>query len=383
MKIVVNALPLVGIRTGIARYVQHLYAELSKHPDVEIRYFDGERLLSRPPEARNGTATFRSLARIFWRLPPRMALWVKMVMHARRERLFRNLASGFDVYHEPAFFPLPVPDGVRTVVTVHDMSLSRYPQWHPRERVLHWQHYFRRLLKRADRVVAVSEFTRRELGEVCGGGLPPVETTLLGVDSDVFSSPLRGDVLSVGSKYGLPEKYVLFVGTGDPRKNVDVIPKALERTGLGIPLVVPGWSGWERREGYSSLLMPLGYVPDEDLPALYAGAVCTVYPSLYEGFGLPVVEAMACGSPVITTRLASMPEVGGDAVCYLENPQDPEELAELLVRLAEDEEFADGLRRRGRERAQGLSWKKTAEQTLKVFHDAVDHPAKNRAGGVL
>jgi alpha-1,3-rhamnosyl/mannosyltransferase len=141
---------------------------------------------------------------------------------------------------------------------------------------------------------------------------------------------------------------------------------ALKASGLNIPLVCAGWSGWEQSESFSRV-MHLGHVPDEDLAGLYCGAVAFVFPSLYEGFGLPVLEAMACGCPVVTSDRASMPEVGGESVLYCRDPQNPAAWAELLCRVAGDADLRKRLQHMGPARAEAFSWEQTARTTWKVL----------------
>ena len=170
---------------------------------------------------------------------------------------------------------------------------------------------------------------------------------------------------------GLPERYFLFVGSGDPRKNAQRIPGALSRAGLSDPLAVVGWSGWDQADGADNVLA-LGYLPNETLPDVYSGALALVYPSSYEGFGLPVVEAMACGCPVITARKASQPEVGGDATLYVDDPTNEAELAGILARVASEPELRMELSSKGLEQAARFTWTQTARLTMQTFKAAVN-----------
>jgi len=164
----------------------------------------------------------------------------------------------------------------------------------------------------------------------------------------------------------LPEKYFLFVGSGDPRKNVNIIPEALDRAGLEAPLVVAGWSGWAGKNVWEKVLF-LGYVGDDELAFLYSGAIALIFPSRYEGFGLPILEAMACGCPVVTTREASMPEVAGDAALYMRDPDDAEGLAAMLKELSANPVSRRQWAEKGLAQARRFSWRNTAETTFKAF----------------
>lgn len=370
MRIIVNALPLVNLRTGIGRYVAGLYRELEFRPGVAVGYFDGARVLPGMPEAPASEARWSLRTALFWRLPPRMALTVRAAFQARRQAAFTRAARGYDIYHETSFFPFAAPPGVRTVLTVHDLSLLRHPQWHPRERVLFFEQYFHRRLPGVDRFLAVSEFTRQEMLDLLPVADRDIVVTPLGVDPAVFHPAGPDEAKRVRERYGLPGRYVLFVGSGDPRKNAGIAPRALASAGLDLPLVLAGWSGWDGGQREQGRTLALGFVPDADLPGLYAGALALVYPSLYEGFGLPILEAMACGCPVVAARTSSLPEAGGDAALYLDDPHDAQELGRILARLAGDEDARADLRGKGLSHAAIFSWNRTAELTLKAIEAA-------------
>lgn len=186
-------------------------------------------------------------------------------------------------------------------------------------------------------------------------------------DSSIFHPIDRNVVDTIRKCYALGENFFIAVGSGDPRKNMGIIPLALQAARLNIPLVVVGWSGWTQKRTCQCRVIPLGYVPNEDLAGLYSGATALIYPSLYEGFGLPILEAMACGCPVICSRAASIPEVAGDAAVYLDDPKDWEGLGKLLQQVASDKPLRERLSHKGLARAALFSWEKTARQTLNVF----------------
>ncbi|MFZ5428185.1 MAG: glycosyltransferase family 4 protein [Thermodesulfobacteriota bacterium] len=371
IRLIVNAVPLTGVNTGIGRYMRCLYSHLERlFPQrLEIGYFDGQRVLPSMPEPPANVSGRSRLTTLLWKLPPLAGLAVRLAVHAKRELAFRRAAVGYDLYHEAAFFPFAVPAGVRTVFTIHDLSLIRYPEHHPRERVLYFNMFFRRRLKQVSRYLAVSEFTRREMAEVLG-----IDPALTGVTHNAIDAgqfhPRPGSSRIPGLAPGEP--YFLFLGTNDPRKNPQVIPRALRQSGLDVPLVLAGFSGWSREETGAGRVLELGYVPEKDLAGLYSDAMCLVYPSMYEGFGLPVLEAMSCGCPVITSNAASLPEVGGDACIYLDNPSDPGEMARAMARVAGDPALRAGLRARGLERAGTFSWETSARAAMETFLAALE-----------
>ena len=167
-------------------------------------------------------------------------------------------------------------------------------------------------------------------------------------------------------EHALPESYFLFVGSGDPRKNLDVIPEALRKAGMETPLVVAGWSGWSGDKPWKNII-PLGYVTDEVLACSYSGALALIFPSDYEGFGLPILEAMACGCPVVATLRASLPEVAGEAALYLNDPRSSTALGHTLKELDSNTRLREELGRKGRIRAGEFSWERTARDTFRAF----------------
>jgi glycosyltransferase involved in cell wall biosynthesis len=266
----------------------------------------------------------------------------------------------------------------RTVALLYDLIPLRYPREYLRRRsVIARANYAYQLrsTRRADHLLAISEATRRDAIELLGTPASRVSVVPLAVDRDLFS-PLAADLArgAVEAEYGISRPYFFYIGGFDYRKNVERLIRALEISDpSGVLLVIAGALGplgMELREAVKGTPVAdrirwLGYVPEGDLRALYAGSLALVYPSLYEGFGLPVLEAMSCGAPVLTSPLSSLPEVAGDAALYVD-PGSPAELAAALRRLAAEPALRAELRERGLERAQRFSWTDTAERVLQV-----------------
>lgn len=368
--VLVNAIPLVQVATGICRYVRQVYAALERRHGHEARflYFDGRTAAPVMP----APAPWSGRVELVRRLPTPLALAARLALHTRRELAFARVLRRHhvDVYHETAFFPFRVPRGLPTVFTVHDLSLQRHPQWHPLERVLYGRMFFRHRLPSVTRFLGVSEFTARELTAWAGVAPERITVTPLAHDPVLFHVPDAARVAAVQAQYRLPERFFLFLGSGDPRKNVAIIPRAMADAGLETPVVAVGWRGWDDPASHGRV-RSLGFVPDADLAALYAAALALVYPSRYEGFGLPVLEAMACGCPVVTTRTASLPEAGGDAALYLDSPDDATSLGSLLRRLAGDDALRARCRTKGLAQAARFSWDRTADATWEALAGAV------------
>ena len=368
IKLLVNAIPMVNVNTGISRYLRSLYAEIERlyGDKLEIGYFDGMKVSSTMP---HGPANLNRWVRnvdLFWEVPVYPALMVRLTFHAIRETLFRQCSRQFELYHEAGFFPFAVPHQLKTVFTICDLSLMLFPQNHPRERVFYSRIFFGRRCKKVDYFLTISNHIAKEMQAILNIDPEMISVTPLAYDDKVFSPKSREQIAAFLKRYALPERYFLFVGSGDPRKNLDVIPEALENAGLKIPLVVAGWSGWSDDKS-SKNVIPLGYVSDDELARAYSGALGLIFPSSYEGFGLPIVEAMACGCPVVTTREASLPDVAGDAALYLNEARNRAELGHLLNKLATSSAIRTELSLKGRIQAEKFSWEKTAQATFQVF----------------
>jgi glycosyltransferase involved in cell wall biosynthesis len=267
-----------------------------------------------------------------------------------------------------------VPCGYRNVITVCDMTPLLFPGSHGRMNVWHHRFVLPVILRRADRVITISDCSKRDIVRLCGIPEEKVVVTPLAADPAFRPDP-EGTAGSAVT--GLPRPYILNVGTLEPRKNLEGLLRAFgaaKREGLPHTLVVTGARGWGRSR-LAAIVEELrleesvvftGFVDDHDLPHLYAGADFFVYPSLYEGFGLPPLEAMACGTPVITSNVSSLPEVTGEAA-LLVDPRSVTDLAAAMVRLAGDASLRETLRERGLARARLFSWERTAAETLTVY----------------
>jgi glycosyltransferase involved in cell wall biosynthesis len=255
----------------------------------------------------------------------------------------------------------------RQVVTIHDCAFHDVPNAVSRGFRLWYSWLLRWLAPRVRRILTVSEFSRQRLIEYLQLDPNKVVAIPNGVD-ERFNPAASENVPAMRARLGLPERYVLFVGSLDPRKNLLGLLKAWDQISakLDCPLVICGASSHVfRSAGIEKLperVVLSGYVADEDLPALYAGAALFVYPSLYEGFGLPVIEAMACGTPVVCSSTTSLGEVAGSAACLVD-PANGDSIAAGILRAAEDEELRRGLRSRGLQRAAEFSWDRTARET--------------------
>ena len=363
MNVLINAQPMTVVGTGIGRYLRGLSAafEAEHRGSVRLSYFTGDGVIDEPPRPR-GAGWRERVAQLLWRMPYPVAFGARLLRHAATERSFERACRGFDVYHEAGYFPLRTGGKVRTVMTVHDLSLLRFPQWHPRERVRYAQRYFMDRLPWVDAFCAVSEFTRREMIEFLPVDPEKIRVTPLGYDETLFNETDDPEARTFVRDAGVPEEFILFVGSGDPRKNLDSALAALQAAGISVPLVTVGWSGWHRTG--SRVAVNLGYVSDRVLAQLYRSAQLLVMPSEYEGFGLPVLEAMACGCPVVTSGAEALLEVGGDSVISVPDVSDAHAFGAAIKGLVESPETRSFLRLGGLERASLFSWSGTAKGTM-------------------
>ncbi len=306
-------------------------------------------------------------------------LWQAAAAWSLQRQLGKSLAS-VDVFHASDVFHC-VPPEARSVITIHDLSAILFPDSHlpaTREMFSRVAEFAR---QRADAVIAVSENTRQDVIQHLRIEPQRVHVVHEAADEQFYPIKNRETIAAATRRYGLhPGRYLLTVGTLEPRKNHIRLVEAfgqLHRAGKthGLKLAIAGGKGWlcddlfRRVEelGLAEEIVFAGFVPEAHLPALMNGAWVFVYPSLYEGFGLPVLEAMACGVPVITSNVSSLPEIAGDAA-LLVDPHDVAGLAEAMRCLIENEETRATLRRKGLTQAARFSWQRTAKETLRIYH---------------
>ena len=310
-------------------------------------------------------------------------------------RLFRLRA---DVFHGPAVFLPLIKAGYRTVVTIHDLVSFLFPETVPRKYSLYMRLMTRLAVRSADRIIAVSDATKADLRRVLGVRDDQVIVIHEAAAPEFAVTPSREAVARVVSRYGITPPYCLFVGNLEPRKNLARLIEAFALVTARHPpgdaapqLVLAGTRAWLSggilnavvTHGLAERIVFTDYVPPVDLPALYAGAACFVFPSVYEGFGLPVLEAMAAGAPVVASRVGAIPEVAGDAALLVDATR-PATIAEAIEAVLADPGLRATLVERGRRRAQAFSWETAARRTLAVYTavhgDPAGTPAAERGG---
>lgn len=306
--------------------------------------------------------------------PARRLLWEQTVLPGlvRQARL--------DLLHSP-HYTRPLELACASVVTFHDMTFFLYPELHTpaRRRFFPWM--MRLSARRADAIIAVSESTRRDAMQILRIPAEKIITVTLGIGEEFRRITDLALLDDCRKRYTLPQDFLLYVGTVEPRKNLPVLLGAYARLAQvedPPPLVVVGRPGWMVEEVFNQIetlqlqerVKFTGYIPDQDLPLVYNLAQTLLYPSRYEGFGFPPLEAMACGTPVITTAVSAMQDQVGEAG-LLVPPQDEQALFAAMQRLSHDRRLRDDLSARGQRQASLYTWDQTALQTLQVYRQAI------------
>lgn len=292
----------------------------------------------------------------------------------------KHLARKYEV--DLVHYPASVagrPSAVPQVVTVHDLCYKRHPEWFSYSRVLYYRMFMDAGIRHAARIIADSMATAEDIHEFLGVPSSRIDIIPLGV-SPLFHPASEEDRTRLRNRYALPEAFFLFVGTLEPRKNLPRLMEAWASLGDDIPdLVIAGRTGWKTNPGawgtaaetMQAKIHFLDHIPQDLLPALYSEAKAFIWPSLMEGFGLPVLEAMACGTPVITSNTSCLPEVVGDAALTVD-PADVHALADAMETLWEDRGLQNALRVKGLERATMFTWERTAAMTLETYRRACE-----------
>jgi|OpeIllAssembly_1097287.scaffolds.fasta_scaffold67587_2 alpha-1,3-rhamnosyl/mannosyltransferase len=385
MRIAIDARTLLMERTGIGHYTEHLLHGLGcvdKINQYTLFYLNAFRRAFRRSFPPFPYPNFNTRGAIF---PNRLLDWFfKEGVPILPVEL---LVGCVDVFHFPNYALLPQWTG-RKIVTFHDLTVLLFPQFHTPRRCEILGPALYRAAAKADRIVVDSEATRRDVLHHFSVSARKVVTIPL-APGRLCRPRGEDEVAEVLSRYGLTyRRYLLHLGTIEPRKNLPRLLHAFLRMrhdGMVFPLVLAGSIGWDNGETartaealqLGQALVRLGYVSDEDAASLLSGAACLVYPSYYEGFGLPVLEAMASGTPVVASNTSSIPEVAGDSA-VLVSPEDEIGLAAAVSSVLRDSDRQENMRRRGLVRAAAFTWERTARETLAVYRAAVENPCADR-----
>ncbi len=368
MRIGLDVSALVAPNGGIGTYTRNLWEQMSRRDDAEIVPLAHRRL-------HGESATSDGMRR----LALNKTLWMQTVLPWELQHLDVDLCH-FTNNVASVWAPCP------TVVTVHDMSLWLYPQHHYLRRLLAMRPVIPFAVRRADAVIAVSQSTQRDIVRILGVPEAKVHVVYEAPGPTFRRLPPGPALDALRRRYHLPDRFILFVGTIEPRKNLVRLLRALKSLANSLPhhLVIAGQRGWKDKGVYAAVetlglgdrVHHLGFVPLDDLVGLYNLAEALAFPSLHEGFGLPVVEAMACGTPVVTSKSGGLTEVAGDAAEVVD-PMAVESIAAGLWRVVCEPGRREDLIQRGTIQAGRFSWTIAAAETREVYLKALHW----RAGG--
>jgi glycosyltransferase involved in cell wall biosynthesis len=372
MKVGLNATALLSPLTGVGQYTYQLARGLQKFQDLELSMFYA-----------NGWSTevrdkpikqIRNIKLLLKKFIPKTYEISRIIQQSYFDERSFNKVKG--IYHEPNFLAFNYAGPL--VLTVHDLSWIHYPEMHPVDRVRNMNKHFQKSMERASMIITDSGAIKDEIVEMFGIANDRIKSIPLGVES--LFRPLRSeDTTPVLQQHGLSyQKYILAVGTLEPRKNLSAALLAYMQLPAGIrknyPLVLVGMKGWHTSALEKQMaplvaageIRQLGYLGREDLATIIAGALTLVYPSIYEGFGLPPLEAMTCGVPVIASNVSSLPEVVGDSG-LLVNPHDIDGIAKAMETMVTDPDIRAASAQKALTRSTTFSWDRCVEQTVDIY----------------
>ena len=374
-----------GTRTGVEEYTINLLSELLPlEPKINFKLFYNayQKVQLNYPWLSLNNVQLKD-----FRIPNRLFFMAARYAHQPK---IDKLLGGFDLYFNPHFFTAPLSVGSKKIITFHDLSFERYPGFFSRRKRL-WQRFLmaaQQEAKKADKIIAVSQSTKDDLINLYGLEPGKIRVIYSGVGKQ-FRPIKNGSValkltaqstVKLKKKYNLPDRFVLYFGTIEPRKNLIGLIKAFEllkrqgKRGSQIKLVIAGTNGWlykdilktAQESKYRRDIIFTGFIEDKDKPYLYNLAELFVYPSFFEGFGFPPLEAMACGLPTIVSHTSSLPEVVGQGALMID-PYNIDELAWAMEMALTDSNLKERLIKKGIAQAKKFSWSKCARQTLKVL----------------
>lgn len=290
--------------------------------------------------------------------------------------------ASLDLTHSPT--PLLLPSGGKKIVTVYDLCFMEYPHLSDDESRHMFSSRIEQSLHRADGIITISHFSQEQILKRFSINKRKIHVTPLGIDHDFWRDIAKDETERIKSKFNLPATYLLFVGAHEPRKNIGRLIEALKivhNRYKKIPLVLAGREGkdsavvMDRINTYDlkQWVYPTGYLNDLELRSIYRLATALVFPSVCEGFGLPLLEAMASGIPVVASQAPALPEICQDAALFFD-PEHPEEMAEAIIRVLKDETLRKDLVHRGAQRLEDFSWELTAEKTLSIYRSLMEAP---------
>lgn len=363
-KILVDGISLLSSLTGIGRYTYEISKNIEKSEYTDMSYYYGyfSKNLIHPSDKKD-LKILKSLVT--------KNLLLKKIIRKILIIIGRLFSKTYDLYWQPNFIPNLNIKAKKTITSVHDFSFILHKDYHPKERIEYFEKFFFENIKKSDEIITGSMFSKKEILERLNFPEDKIHVIYHGINHNLFKRYNNLDL-----NFELPNKFIFSVGSIEPRKNLMGLLKAYnllnEQIKEEYKLVLAGFQGWENDEIMDYInknkkyIHYLGFISDIELAKVYNLASCFIFPSFYEGFGIPPLEAMACGTPVICSNTSSLPEVGGEAVLYC-NPFDIDDIKNKIELLLKDKDLQNDLIKKGLKRAQLFSWEKSAREHLEIF----------------
>lgn len=367
-KLLIDTIPLLSPLTGIGRYTYEISKHITSRELFEVTYFYGyysKNLIGPSSHSElKGIKTLLTKYTIVKKIVRKILLTASQIF-----------ASSYDLYWQPSFIPNKGIKAKKIITTVHDFSFLQYRNYHPKERIDYFETYFNTSVIQSNMIITGSKYTKQEIVEKLDFSEEKIKVIYHGIDHTLFKV-YETHLTAIE----VPSQFILSVGSIEPRKNLLGLLKAYilldEKIKKEYPLILTGFKGWENKEIMKIIeqnreyIQYLGFVSDEALADLYNRANLFVFPSFYEGFGLPPLEAMACGTPVIASQTSSMPEICVDAAIYCD-PYDEKDISKKIMLVLQDTSLQQSLIRKGLSRASKFTWERAAKEHLAVFQEVL------------
>lgn len=367
--ILIDALSLLSSMTGLGRYTYEISKELKRADDFKYSYFYGyysDKLIEISDAPNVKSLKSFIVKNSFLKKTVRRLLFFISSFSAKT----------YDLYWQPNFIPNDGIKAKKTVTTVHDFSFILHRNFHPKERIEYFEKYFFKNIVKSDMLITGSEYSKQEILERLDFKEHKIKVIYHGINHAIFKQYKDTEL-----NFDIPKKFILSVGSIEPRKNLLGLLKAYNLLESNLKseykLVLVGFKGWQNSEIMQLIdknrenINYLGFISDEELAKVYNLASCFVFPSFYEGFGLPPLEAMACGAPVVSSNLTSMPEICSDAAVYC-NPYDIDDIAKKIELVLKNNTLREEMIEKGLKRALEFTWKKSADDHAKVFKEVLE-----------
>jgi len=372
-KILIDGLSLLSPFTGVAKYTYENASRMKKQYSDKYEWFYDYGFHSKDLIQTDSTKKSENILKKIKSAVVSNPL-LKSIVREILSFISSVSSPEYDLYWQPNYIPKKVK-AKKIVTTIHDFSFHIQPEWHPKERLKYYQKNFWKNAALSDWIITGSNFTKQEIIRYMGYPKEKITVIYHAVDHNLYKVYDKPLLQNTKKKFELPNDFLLFVGSIEPRKNLIMLLKAYHHLSSDIkkqyPLVLIGFKGWENKEIMQEIekektYIYLGYVTDEELAQVYNLATLFIYPTLYEGFGIPPLEAMACGTAVIASNVASLPEACGNAAVYID-PKNHHDIAEKITDLLGNHKKRDLLIEKGFDHSKHFNWDKAANEHMDIF----------------